>query len=407
MTASRFALVVVAVCFLLNMIGRGVADSYVVFLLPLEREFGWGRSQTASVYSIYLLVNGLVAPLIGVVADRFGARIVYGIGMASLALGYSLASTISGLWEFYLVVGVLSGIGVAAMGMVPASALVGRWFHARLGTAIAVVYSGFGVGILVMVPFMQWLLEQQGWRPTYRTIGIALGILVPIVLLLPWSRIQAGPGGAAQARGSLQGSPEGTWTLRTAARTRQFWALSQVFFFTSFGMFAVIVQIVPFLVERGISPMLAASTFGACGMLSTMGVVGAGWLGDRIGYRDAVTLSFGGTLTGIALLVMMTWVPAAFLIVLFVAAFGVCQGARGPIVSTLCTRLFAGPALATIYGTIFAFNAFGAALGSWTSGVLHDLTGGYRVSFVLAFISISIALLPFWQRLALKDHAGK
>jgi MFS family permease len=320
MTASRFALVVVAVCFLLNMIERGVADSYVVFLLPLEREFGWGRSQTASVYSIYLLVNGLVAPLIGVVADRFGARIVYGIGMASLALGYSLASTISGLWEFYLVVGVLSGIGVAVMGMVPASALVGRWFHSRLGTAIAVVYSGFGVGILVVVPFMQWLLEQQGWRPTYRTIGIALAILVPIVLLLPWTRIQTGPGGAMQARGSLQGSPQGTWTLRTAARTRQFWALSQVFFFTSFG---------------------------------------------------------------------------------------ICQGARGPIVSTLCTRLFAGPALATIYGTIFAFNAFGAALGSWASGVLHDLTGGYRVSFVLAFISVSIALLRFWQQPALKDHAGK
>jgi len=389
------------------MIARGVADSYVVFLLPLEREFGWGRSQTASVYSIYLLVSGLVAPLIGVIADRFGARMVYGIGMASLALGYSLASTISGLWEFYLVAGVLSGIGVAALGMVPASALVGRWFRARLGTAIAVVYAGFGVGILLVVPFMQWLIEQQGWRPTYRTIGIALAILVPMVLLLPWTRIQSGPGGATQARGSLQGSPEGTWTLRTASGTRQFWALAQVFFFTSFGMFAVIVQIVPFLVERGISPMVAASTFGACGMLSTFGVVGAGWLADRIGSRNAVTLSFAGTLSGIALLVIMTLVPAAFLMVLFVMAFGICQGARGPVVSTLCTQLFAGPALATIYGTVFAFNAFGAALGSWTSGVLHDFSGGYRVSFMLAFASISIAVLPFWQRSALKHHAGK
>ena len=65
------------------------------------------------------------------------------------------------------------------------------------------------------------------------------------------------------------------------------------------------------------------------------------------------------------------------------------MGARGPIISSICARHFSGPNVATIYGTIFATNALGAAFGSFMGGVLHDLTGGYRVglAFSLAFIA--------------------
>ena len=75
---------VLAACFILNMFGRGLADTYTVFLLPLEREFGWTRSELTGVYSIYLLVNGLSAPLVGLLFDRLGPRWVYGAGMACL-----------------------------------------------------------------------------------------------------------------------------------------------------------------------------------------------------------------------------------------------------------------------------------------------------------------------------------
>ena len=127
---------VLAACFILNMFGRGLADTYTVFLLPLEREFGWTRSELTGVYSIYLLVNGLSAPLVGLLFDRLGPRWVYGAGMACLGTAFFLAQRLGSLWQFYLFVGVLIGFAVSLNGMVPgvgaAVALVpGAAFDAR------------------------------------------------------------------------------------------------------------------------------------------------------------------------------------------------------------------------------------------------------------------------------------
>jgi MFS family permease len=90
-----------AACFALNMFGRGLGDTYAAFLLPLEREFHWTRSQVTGVYSIYLLVNGFTAPLVGMVFDRLGPRWVYGAGMASLGTAFFFAGSLSSLWQFY------------------------------------------------------------------------------------------------------------------------------------------------------------------------------------------------------------------------------------------------------------------------------------------------------------------
>src|SRR4029079_6820294 len=130
----KTAVGVLAACFALNMFGRGLGDTYAVFLLPLERDLGWSRSQLTSVYSIYLVVHGCTAPLVGLLFDRLGPRWVYGTGMASLGAAMLLAGALTQLWQFYLCIGVLVGIGVSLNGMVPASALLARWYRERLST---------------------------------------------------------------------------------------------------------------------------------------------------------------------------------------------------------------------------------------------------------------------------------
>ncbi|MEY3630328.1 MAG: hypothetical protein RLY91_2094, partial [Pseudomonadota bacterium] len=125
---ARMAVIVLLICFLFNMLGRGVGDAYVTFLLPLEKEFGWTRSELTSVYSIYNIANGLSAPFIGMLFDRRGPRFVYLLGLLSLGVGYFLAGNLSELWQFHLCVGLAGGIGVSALGMVPSASLIGRWF---------------------------------------------------------------------------------------------------------------------------------------------------------------------------------------------------------------------------------------------------------------------------------------
>ena len=103
-----------------------------------------------------------------------------------------------------------------------------------------------------------------------------------------------------------------------------------------------------------------------------------------------------------ALLIALSFGPWLLLLYAQVLIFGLCQGMRGPIVSAITTRYFAGPRVATIYGMIFTANAFGSAAGSLIGGALHDLTGGYRTGFLFALCSMAIAVTNFWTVPALR-----
>ncbi len=385
---------VLALCFAFNFIGRGVGDTYMVFLLPLGSEFGWHRSQMTSVYSALMVVSGLASPLAGIVFERWGPRVLYAGGLALLGAGYFLAGQANTLWQFYLCIGVLGGLGASAVGMVPAAALLSRWFERRMSTAIGLAYAGFGCGALLMVPLAQTLIDAHGWREAYQRIGGALLVLLPLSLALPWRRIRAGL--ARTPPPQLRSTTLMPAPLRAALVDRRFWLLVQVMFFTATGMYLIIVQSVAYLVDIGFTPLQAAGAFGSAGMLSVLGVSGAGWLADRFGHKRAATVSFSGTFLGTVVLFLMSFQTPHWLLGAYVLLFGLCQGARGPVVASLSARLFPGPGQAAIYGAIYACMSVGSGLGALLSGALHDLTGGYRASFLLSMACVFIAAAPFW-----------
>ena len=170
----------------------------------------------------------------------------------------------------------------------------------------------------------------------------------------------------------------------------------QCFFFTACSTYSIIVQTVSFLVDNGYPPLDAAFAFGASGMLSILGVLGSGWLSIRFGFRFTVTLSFAATLTGIAALFWFSYAPLYIFVLIYVVSFGVSQGARGPVISTLSARIFARGSVGSIFGVIFMSMSFGSALGAWVGGFLHDLTGDYRAAFIFSALSVIGAVSPFW-----------
>ncbi len=178
--------------------------------------------------------------------------------------------------------------------------------------------------------------------------------------------------------------------------TVEFWLLVQCFFFTACSTYSIIVQTVSFLVDNGYPPLEAAFAFGTSGMLSILGVIGSGWLSMRFGFRFTVTLSFTATLIGIAALFWFSFAQIPLLVLVYVVSFGISQGARGPIISTLAARIFARGAVGAIFGVIFMSMSFGSALGAWMGGFLHDLTGDYRAAFVFSALSVIGAVSPFW-----------
>lgn len=387
------ASLILLLCFSLNMVGRGLSDGYGVFLVALAAEFPWSRTQLTGVFATALLVSSLAAPFAGMLLDRFGHRTVYLTGLACQATGLLLAGSLTELWQLYVLVGVGGGIALSTLGMIPAASLLGRWYDRRLSTAIGIAYTGLGCGSLIVVPAAQFLVQTEGWRSAYRTLGSGLALLALLVALLPWGRMTRPRATLAAATATTERAL--VHDLRAAMRRPLFLGLCTVFMFTSFAMYIVTLQLVAFLIAVGLSPLQAATSFGVVGGLSVLGMIGSGWLAGRIGFARTGLGSFALTLSGIALLFAMHRFAASALLPAFVALFGLSQGTRGPLVTTLAAREFRGRAAGSVLGIVTACGGLGGAIGSLCAGWLYDVTGGYDASLAVAAASLFAAATPF------------
>jgi MFS family permease len=391
MTMPPAALAVLAVGFALCFLSRGLGESFVVFVLPLSRETGWDRASILSIQSIGMLAAGVAGPLAGRMFDRLGPRVVFASGLALAGAGFWLAGRAEALWELRLCLGLAVGLAIACLGNVPNAGLVARWHRQRLTMAMTVLYAAGGIGMLMLVPLAQLLVDWHGWRTACQAFGIGTLMLLPPLLLLPWARLATGEAGSrpqAAARGGDIG-------LAGALRHPAFWALFSVFLFTSSGMSAIIVQVVAFLVEAGVPALKAAAAWGVAGLLMPPGMMFFAWLDGRIGRRLSVLLSYGVSMLGVVVLWLVGRHPDDLLLALFVLLFGSTIGSRGPLISSIALGIFAGRSAATIFGGITIGAGLGAGWGTWLAGLLHDWSGGYDLGLAAAFISLLIGVLPF------------
>jgi MFS family permease len=398
-----FLITLVALTFVMNLLARGVPETFAVFLLPVQDGLGLSRSDITLTYSCYMLAYGLSAPFAGQLIDRLGARITYGFGLASLGLGYLLAGSAASLWHYMIGVGLLGGLGAASLGMIVASGLLSRWFTSNIGAIMSLPYAALGAGMLMLPPLTQVLLAAYGWRTAHHVLGAGVLAVLPLAMLLPLGRMTAGSVGWRELRRRAATGTAGGWTVSAAARTSAFWGLFVAYLFTSIAAYAVLPHSVAFLIERGFDPLVAASAFGMTGMLSVVGLLSIGWMSDRIGRRQAATLSYLSTIVGVLALISVSVWPSLLLVYAFVGFFGLMQGARGPIIVALTTALFRGGGVGAIFGTLSLGMGAGAAIGSWISGLLYQLTGGYVASFALSAMCAFVGLLSFWIFRSLRE----
>ena len=390
---ERVALNVLALCFMLALIGRGLGESFTVFLKPISENFGWDRAQVVSVYSLTWLSGGLMAPVVGRLFDRYGPRIVYSLGLLLLGGAFLLASRAQALWQFQLSTGLCVGIGIAFIGNVPNSILLGRWFGPRLPTAMAIVYSATGAGVLVLLPASQLLIDHFGWRGAHQIFGIiALGMLVPL-LLLPWRLFSTGS--PHIARKADPDFVDGGWTLASAMRHHAFWALFSTFFFTAIGMYAISAQIVAYLIDAGFPPLQAATAWGFSGIVLLFGMLGVTQLDAMIGRRPSVLLSYAISIVGIILLWLLQFYPNFWLLGAFVVTFGSMIGSRGPLITATAMKIFRGERVGTIYGTISIGSGLGSGFGAWAGGLIHDWTHSYDPVIAFALVAVVLGMIPF------------
>jgi MFS family permease len=390
---ARMAIGVLALCFALSVLGRGLGESFTVFLKPISESFGWNRADVVSVYSLAALAGGLAAPLIGRLFDLWGPRSVYSLGLLLLGGAFLVGAHAERLWELQISLGLCVGIGIAFIGNVPNSILLGRWFGPRLPTAMAVVYSATGAGVLILLPASQLLIDRGGWRGAYQLFGgAALALLVPL-LLLPWRLFATGAPHVTRIT-AADVADEG-WTLPRAMRHHAFWALFSTFFFTAIGMYAIAPQVVAYLIDAGFPPLQAATAWGFSGVVLLFGMLGVSSLDGVIGRRPSVLFSYALSIVGILLLWLLQWYANYWILTGFVVCFGSMIGSRGPLLTATAMKIFRGKRVGTIYGAISIGSGLGSAFGSWSGGLIHDLTHSYNPLIAFSLVSVVLGMIPF------------
>lgn len=395
------ALGVLAICFALSVLGRGLGESFSVFLLPISESFGWDRAQVVSVYSLSALAGGLASPLIGRLFDYSGPRSVYSLGLLLFGGAFLFAANAHHLWQIQFSVGLCVGLGIALIGNVPNSILLGRWFGPKLPTAMAVVYSATGAGVLALLPASQVLIDHFGWRGAYQIFGTAVLLLLVPLLILPWRLFSEGQPHLMRAA-TTDIADEG-WTVGRAMRHHAFWALFWTCFFTAIGMYAITPQIVAYLIDAGFPPLQAATAWGFSGVVLLFGMLGVSWLDGIIGRRPSVLASYALSILGTFLLWLLQWYPNVWVLTGFVVCFGSMIGSRGPLLTATAMKLFKGKRIGTIYGSISIGSGLGSAFGSWSGGLIHDFSHSYNPLIVYALIAVILGMIPFLVVPALRN----
>ncbi|MBI2081372.1 MAG: MFS transporter [candidate division NC10 bacterium] len=378
-----------AVSFLTLAVVYGLSYTFPVFYVALLSEFGYRRGPTAAIYSLHMLVGGVISPLIGIWMDRWGPRRLLPAGAVLIAGGLALSASARDLTGLALTFGLLVAVGVACVGNVPQSAVLAQAFLRGRGAAIGMAFAGIGLGILVLSPLAQALITAFTWRGAFLALAaLAAAFLLPLttVLLPRPARLPL----AAEAPGAGVAGV-GEWTLREALRTRTLWYLLLVFFLTPVGMFAVTTHQVVFAVDRGYGHLMAVTIFGLVGALSSVGRFAFGALSDRFGRAATGVLSYGFTAVGILALLFAEGPPLLWPLYAYAFFFGLSFGARGPIISAMTAELYRGRSYGTILGVITVGQGLGMALGPYLAGAAFDALGSYRAAFGLAVLCIVAA----------------
>jgi MFS family permease len=395
----HYAWVVLGALVVVMLLASGLRAVFGVFIKPMEATFGWDRAALSGAAAVSLLLLGAAGPIVGGLADRWGARRVIFVSAVVLGVGTLLSARVTALWQVYITAGVLMALGSGGVGMSTGAAMAARWFEGRRGLVMGLIGGAMSAGQLVIIPLAVWLTVSFGWRQSFVYLGILLfAIALPLTLLLRDDPIQKGlqPFGAGTARASIGGpaAAEGRTSVTDAMQVPAFWLLAATFFvcgYTSNGL--VLTHLVPHAAEHGFSEMHAAQALGVMGAMNILGTVASGWICDRFGRKGPLAFYYG--VRGLSLLFLLyVWnVPSLHI---FAALFGLNYISTVPPTTTLTANIFGRFSVGALSGWIFFAHQCGAALGAAIGGWVFQATGSYSWAFIsaalLAFLAVPLAL---------------
>jgi MFS family permease len=376
---------------------------FTAFVNPILDEFGWSATSIAVAISIQRTEAGIAGPFVGILIDRFGARLVILAGTIVTAAGFLMLARIDQLIDFYIAFGVIA-LGISMGTFIATTAAVNNWFIRYRSRALAIAFTGPGLSGII-VPFLVFLIENHGWRTTLDVVGIGtLLVGLPVVCVMRFRPEDYGeiPDGVRE-KSTAEVSPEApgkqdheeiNLNLRQALHSIAFWQLMLAMGLTGTAMGTVTVFAIPAMESYGISTTTAGFAVLLLTVVSLSGRWGLGFLGDIVEKRYVLAFSF--------LLIALGTLAFALIgtvwhLVFFLLLYSPGHGGSIPVRFALMGDYFGRKSYGTILGVTMTIGALFGVAGPVFVGWMFDQTGSYRLAFVviaiLGLLAVPIAAI--------------
>ena len=381
---SRRAWVVVWATFVCLAVIFGVSYSFAAFFESFAKEFAAQRADVSWIFGLCGLVYFVLGAGSGMLADRWGPRMVCMTGMVSIAMGLFLTSMAQSLATVYLSYGLLVGLGIAFV-YTPSIACVQPWFNKRRGLASGIASAGVGAGTLILPVVVSYLLIAVNWREALQMMSA--GVL--LIGLTAGFLLKRAPNLSGSTSGQLPGL-----TLSATLKTPSFKWLYMGTLLGAPVMFVPFAHISAAARDAGVPDAQAVGLVGLIGIGSLVGRFAIGWLADRMGRIKTLMLMQG--LMGLSYLV---WAGAQdpWMFAVFALWFGLSYGSIVSLLPAICMDLFGGRAVSAIIGTLYTGAALGNLLGPVLAGQVFDMTQSYALVIWITLCISALATYSCWR----------
>ncbi|MFA1677238.1 MFS transporter [Rhizobium mongolense] len=361
-------------------------------VMPIwEQELGWSRSFVSGSAATALLVMATVAPFAGHFIDRHGVRLTLALGLFLVGVGCLIVSSTSNAIIFLIAFSAISATGYGIVATHIVSTAVARLFDRNRGLATGIATSGATGGQFLIVPLIAVVLTTFSWRWSFLAIGIGCLALIPI---LWWTLTEKGD--SAIAPSDCEPTPSIWVDVSAVIRKPAFHILFWSFLLCGFTTAGVIeTHLLPYASFCGFGPVPSATAYGVLSAVNMLGMIGAGWLADRM--NRIVLLGSIYLLRGVTFIVLINVGADYEMLVVFALMFGAVDYATVPVTASLVASHLGLRVMGLSMGMISAGHSLGAAAGAFSGGYIFDLTMGYDwvwiTSIVLAVGAGCIVLL--------------
>ena len=371
----------------------------------ISEDTGWDRSTLSYAATAGTWCSGLIAPVIGRLADRYGPRWLMSTGLLVAGICFLLLSGVSSVWQFYVAYVVARAVSNPVLiGLVPRTAAV-NFFRRRRNIALAMVSTFRPIAGAINIQLFALIALVQTWREGFLYLGFfSMALVVPVVLLMRRRPEDIGllpDGAAASGPSARSGRPappptEASWTVKEAARTRTYWLIVATACVGTLASSSVGFSLVPYLVEGvGLSVAAAAGVL-SFGTVLSIANVGWGVLSDRFTPRRClmVTMIGSGALLGY-LVVVDSLVDA----LVFALVWGVFSGAVGSMENMMLAQYYGRDSYGSLLGLFSPFQTMALGLGPSMASLLRDFYGSYTVLYIaMVGAYLASALLLYLAR---------